>query len=349
MADMEYSFKSYETTTIGSKKSDDYSQLVEQLKRLMPIGCSDKEKALKELFKYVSSILYGDDLHRFATHEYHSKDAILALDELVSYVQQHSLENLETLREQLKTDIESKEKQIEEIAQLLQERELLESEVEILRNRKEQLSGEEEKIKKSLENYSSIIRREINGEEVVWEEVKPNDTIYGITPKNIGSYVETIKKAYMTRLGISKEECDSDFILNSSGLFELEKLLNTFSIDRRDTPINVLIARSHLLSGNDEKSASTLSKIMPKIKLPRVINKRIAQGSSEGNNMLRELQFQRQALEAISDKRIAEAQLYALVDLFKKVAPEDFDFSQLDSIFKLDLTFDDGTKESCIK
>ena len=72
-------------TVINHK--DEYAKLVERLKELLPNMTSDELKSLEEVMIYVISIIYGDDLHRFAVYNSNKKYLKDALDDLVSYVQ----------------------------------------------------------------------------------------------------------------------------------------------------------------------------------------------------------------------------------------------------------------------
>ena len=89
----------------SSQANDDYINIIRRLSNLLPIECEDKLKALEEIIIYVSSMLYGDDLHQFYSYNNYKKYAIKALDELVIYVQEHSLtqyrQELDLLREEI--------------------------------------------------------------------------------------------------------------------------------------------------------------------------------------------------------------------------------------------------------
>ena len=75
---------------------------------------------------------------------------------------------------------------------------------------------------------------------------------------------------------------------------------------------------------------------MRNIKLPRVIKNTKSLTSNDlfnncdnVNGVLRELYLQRMALNALSKQKIAESQVYTLIQMLKKLAPSDYDFSQI--------------------
>ena len=309
-------------------------EIVKRLKTLMPIECEDKLKSLEEIISYVSAILYGDDLHKFAEYNYYKKYAIDAIDELILYVQGHSLdsfcEELEMLKREISELTEKKEKYGEDISDLEKERDILLTEVGELRREKNALLDESEKIKNSLDNYNLIMASD-NSSEIVWEKVDSNNPIYGICPSKIHDYVMKLKLAYMHKLGISEEECDSDFMLNSSGLFELETFLRSLESKYYYKSISFLIGSVDCLKPLD---IYALKNIMNNIKLPKVLRKKTSlySMSSKDSNisqLLRELYFQRMALDAIAKQKIAETQLYSFLEIMKEIVPENYDISQV--------------------
>ena len=332
--------KQFENIDLGHTE-DNYLQLIKKLKALLPIECSDKIKALEEVISYVSAILYCDDLHQFATFNYYKKYAIDALSELIAYVQEHSIDNygleLALLKEEIEKAIYEKEQYLIEISELTDEREKLQSEVKILKDEKDALSLENCELKKSLDNYRNMMQA-CNGDcQVVWENVTDDNPIYAVIPTDIADYIYKLKQAYRYKLGISEEECESDFILNSAGLLELQKLLLSFE-KYNDKPISYLIENTSYL-GIDIGRACSLKKLMPNIKLPRIIKKQNALldvnlTSSDGNldGLLRELYFQRMALDALAKQRIAEVQLSSLIAALKQTLPNNYDFNQITQI-----------------
>lgn len=127
-------------------------------------------------------------------------------------------------------------------------------------------------------------------------------------------------------------------MLNSSGLFELQTLL--FSFDKSDYCESI---KTLLLKDWDPYSrprAEALKLLMKNIKLPRFVKTRTSlQANNSVNNngnlnwMLRELYLQRMALEAVSKQKIAESQLCTLIQMFREIAPKDYDFSQVIKLY----------------
>lgn len=322
---------------------DNYIKLINKLKNLLPIECGDKLKALEEVISYVSSILYGDDLHRFATYNYYKKYVITALDELVLYVQEHSLmqysQELALLKDEINDYLSKKEQYVKDISELEKQREKLQSQVDNLKEENQLLIDENTKIKASVDEYSTKMRKIGNDNQVIWEKVKDNDPIYAITPNTIHDYINELERAYMFKLGVSEQECKSDFMLNSSGLYALKKLLSSFKDHNNyDKSISYCIRKWDYL-GIDSSCGITLGNIMSNIKLPKIVERtstlpivNLTNDVGDLNSVLRELHYQRVAFEALAKQRIAEAQLYSLFMALKQIAPEGYDFTQFAEI-----------------
>ena len=334
--------KQFKNIVLGQTE-DNYIKLINKLKNLLPIECGDKLKALEEVISYVSGILYGDDLHRFATYNYYKKYVITALDELVLYVQEHSLmqysQELALLKDEINDYLSKKEQYVKEISELEKQREKLQSQVDNLKEENQLLIDENTKIKASVDEYSTKMRKFDIDNQVIWEKVKDNDPIYAITPNTIHDYINELERAYMFKLGVSEEECKSDFMLNSSGLYELRKLLVSFqNRSNYDEPISYFIRNSDYL-GIDASRGKAVKNIINNIKLPKIAERtstlsvvNLTHGADELNGLLRELHYQRVAFEALAKQRIAEAQLYSLLMALKQIAPDGYDFTQFAEI-----------------
>ena len=336
---------------------DNYIKLIKKLKNLLPIECGDKLKALEEVISYVSSLLYGDDLHRFATYNYYKKYVIAALDELVLYVQEHSLlqysQELALLKDEINDYLSKKEQYLNDISELGKQKEELQSQVDSLKEEKQLLINENTEIKTSVDEYSAKMRKIVNDNQVIWEKVKDNDPIYAITPNTVHDYIYELERAYMCKLGVNEQECKSEFMLNSSGLYELRKLLVSFKDHNNyDKPISYCIRNWDNL-GTDRSCGVTLGHIMSNIKLPKIVERtsalpivNLTSDAGNLNSVLRELHYQRVAFEALAKQKIAEAQLYSLITALKQIAPKNYDFTQfaevLDAYSIEPLLEDDG-------
>ena len=80
-------------------------KMMKEIMRLIPGQSKEKIEALKEIVWYLGAILLGDDIHKFATYNYHTKYAKDALDTLAEYVQKNSIEEYEKIVEELKKEI----------------------------------------------------------------------------------------------------------------------------------------------------------------------------------------------------------------------------------------------------
>ena len=229
----------YQANDFNREQTDaDYLRLIKELKNLIPVECKDKIKSLEEVISYVSAILYGDDLHKFAAYNYYKKYVTDVLDELVIFAQEHSLDDFS-------------------------------KKITLLKNEYAALKLENDKIKESLKEYQTIMQKLGESDQVVWEKISDEDPLYAITPSKITDYIYELKQAYMKKLGISEKECDSDFMLNSSGLFELKTLLLSFDTSDYHYPVRSLMVMD--LGPYSNRKRSSLAALMRNIKLPRVI------------------------------------------------------------------------------
>ena len=80
-------------------------KIMKEIMRLIPGQSKEKIEALKEIVWYLGAILLGDDIHKFATYNYHTKYAKDALDTLAKYVQENSIQEYEKMVEELKKEI----------------------------------------------------------------------------------------------------------------------------------------------------------------------------------------------------------------------------------------------------
>lgn len=146
---------------------------------------------------YVSAILYGDDLHKFATYNYYKKYVTDALDELVIFAQEHSLlgfnKQLAALKDEINALLAEKETYSKAISMLLNEKEMLINDVQSLKEENASLSHENEMIKKSLTDYHSVMQKLGGDDQVVWEYITENDPLYAVTPNKITDYVYKLK------------------------------------------------------------------------------------------------------------------------------------------------------------
>ena len=329
----------YQANGTNIEQTDDnYLKLIEELKHLIPVECKDKIKSLEEVISYVSAILYGDDLHKFAAYNYYKKYVTQALDELVIFAQEHSLDDFSKRIALLKDEINylliERKTYSKDVSMLLSEKEKLVVDVQSLKDENAALRLENDKIKESLKEYQTIMQKLGESDQVVWEKISDEDPLYAITPSKITDYIYELKQAYMKKLGISEKECDSDFMLNSSGLFELKTLLLSFDKSDYHYPVRSLMVMD--LGPYSNCKRSSLAALMRNIKLPRVIKNTKSLTSNDlfnncdnVNGVLRELYLQRMALNALSKQKIAESQVYTLIQMLKKLAPSDYDFSQI--------------------
>ena len=329
-------FKDNNTNQIN----DDYMKLIKRLSNLLPIECNDKLKALEEIMSYVASMLYGDDLHQFCTYNYYKKYVTTALDELVVYVQEHSIkqykQELELLRKEINNYLYEKEQYLKEIEVLKKEKESLQSKVDSLRKENKLLINENTNVKTSIDKHSAMMKKLVSNNQVIWEKVKEDDTIYAITRNKIANYISELEKAYMCKLGVSQQECESDFMLNSTGLYELKSLLLSFrDEDNYNKPISQCIKEYKFL-GIDCSRGVALGAMMKNVKLPKIIERapalttlNLTNDTGDLNGLLKDLYYQKIAFEALAKQKIAEAQLYSLIMSLKQIMPENYDFNQL--------------------
>ena len=329
----------FEVNDKSNDKTDDrYVKLVNKLKELLPPECGDKFTALAEVMHYVGALLYGDDLHRFATYNsFTNKKCVFeALEELVMNAQEHSLEQfkeqLEAIKEEITTYSEKKDKLVEKNAKLTDTKKKLQSQVNNLKKDNQMLSEQLDAARESIDNYMAKIESIRDDCQVTWEKVKLGDPIYAVTKSTIDSFINNLESAYMTKLGVSSKECKSDFMLNSSGLYEVRSLLK--AMDDYTKTISYCVTNYDWM-GTDRNRAIALKNLLNNVKLPKISKQASTlsidklEKDDDLVGLLRELYYQRMAMEAQAKQKIAEAQLNTLIMSLQKIASEGYDPAQL--------------------
>lgn len=220
-------------------------------------------------------------------------------------------------------------------------RQELKDEIARMEETKKGLESYLDDLKKSVSSYNSVIDSLAKGtEEVVWEKVKDNDPIYGITGNNMGVYIQNLKKEYMRKTGCSEKDCTTAFNTNALVLETLYYLMKR--IDPDLTLGYILTMDEDDLYEGDVSRRNSLIKAVEVLKLPVYQPKRenidayILKPKTVPTNinvMLRELYLQRTLAEEMTKRQIVEAELRSVLNVLMAVAPKDYDFSSLSSMY----------------
>lgn len=224
----------------------------------------------------------------------------------------------------------------------------LKDEIARMEETKKGLESYLDDLKKSVSSYNSVIDSLTKGtEEVVWEKVKDNDPIYGITGNNMGVYIQNLKKEYMRKTGCSENDCTTVFNTNALGLETLYILMK--KIDPDLTLGYILTMDEDDLYEGDVSRRNSLIKAVEVLKLPVYQPKRENIDAyslkpeavpTNINVMLRELYLQRTLAEEMTKRQIVEAEMRSVLNVLMAVAPKDYDFSSLSSMYSsLDSNF----------
>lgn len=219
------------------------------------------------------------------------------------------------------------------------EKKRLQDEIAYLNSTKENLTLAVSDLKKSLNDYNNIIAElDRPKESVIWVPIKGTDPIYNTNAETIDSYIKQLKLAYKDKTGSTDEQCEAAFAQNANLLNEFANELKTFNNDiPACASVNAIICHDKW-GVVAQKGADKLRSILKILKMPvyQTVKDNIDSHSvgldtvpNNINAMLRELYFQRIALEAVAKQRILEAELKSVVGLLIDVAPQNYDFRNL--------------------
>lgn len=219
-------------------------------------------------------------------------------------------------------------------------------EIARLEEEKASLSKSIEELKVLLNKYSLIVSETSKPKgrcEVTWKKIDSSHPIYRANYKTIQAFVDSLKMEYMDNMGVSLEVANREFAKYAPALNII--LSNLLELNRDSTnlsSISNMIANFRELWDGEKSLFNQIFDSLYVLKLPEY--KRNANNLDEicvnsntlPNNvqsMMRELHFQRVALEAVSKQRILEAELKTVLDVLQSVVPDDYDISSLYSSF----------------
>ncbi len=315
---------------------------------------SAKESLQSELEKLQSeheTALRDRDSLESANDELRSKKERLSkeIDEVSS-----ELEALQKRREQLMAEgdretekiVESKrQKKLQEldktinatIAKKNQELKDINAQIEASRKEKETIQSAISTSRDTLGDYQTKISNILNYDgQVRWENISDDDPIYNTNYQTINPYIDSLKRVYMERTGESKEDTDEEFKEHCPGLQKFISLLCSFNNDEVEETVSL----RRILECNDwDKSSKydveVIRGMLANFKLPQYpreisLDFQVAmQNKTLPNNiqtLMTVLYWQRRAAEESAARKIAEAELQAIVMTFKDAIPANYDF-----------------------
>lgn len=210
----------------------------------------------------------------------------------------------------------------------------LDREIQAKRAELTELEAKNEEAKQTLLDFKGKLANVISGQSskivVTWQAIHEDDPIYNTNSLTIEAYINSLKSEYIEKMHCSEQECDRIFEQKCPGLKEFIKIVKKFS-RTNETASSVRTIISYTWSGY----AQYLENFLKIFKFPKYIEKGLdslvdfqPQGIS-GNlqQMLENFYWQKKAAEAIAAQKIAEAELLAVVSIFKGAISPDYDFS----------------------
>lgn len=310
----------------SEKKSlcDDISKLQSQKGDLESItdDLTQKISTLSENYNSLSASIQQLSLQQEELIQNGKKEALMQ-------VQQEKADALKQVKEEKESALSKAQSEIDETNKKLDK----------IRKEYTELLHQADEAKKTLESYSSDLTSIFSPSTIVtWEKIADDDPIYNTNYKTISSYILSLKTTYMKKTGVSKDECDSIFEENCPGLHEFVELLQDFSNDSISATSSLRnIFANDNWSSSAEHKAALLYSTLQNFKMPHFIEKgalrldelcaNSSYSSSNIQQLLANFYWQRKAAEAMAAQKIAEAELQAVVMLFKNAIPQDYNFS----------------------
>ena len=363
------------------ENADDLVALIRKINRLMPINKKDKVEHLIELISYIETLINGDSIAQHIALTYRSEFAKESLDEIMKYIQEHTITSFEEKKSKLESDINllsmKKENLCSELQSLeqrhielskdvngvrrelltinrdladkrqnginivqkeiSQERKRLEDENKKLMEKQQKLQEIINALKKELVILNKQISSGEQQKEVSWELINKNHPLYNTSSDSIEAYIHSLKLQYCENMGCSMEIAEIAFKTHCSELSSIKSILiNYFSdADRNAGSINQIINYDNWNITRYMK-ADSLKSMLKTIKLPNFQKISTTTKSQFNqttvpdnmNTLVRELHFQKVAIEALAAKRVAEQNLQTVISILGQFLPSDFDLNK---------------------
>ncbi len=219
-------------------------------------------------------------------------------------------------------------------------------EIARLEEEKASLSKSIEELKRLLDRYSLIVSETSKSKgrcEVTWEFFDKSHPIYNTNHVTIKDFVFSLISEYQDNMGVSYKEAQREFSKYAPTLDGVvTDLLKLKGETKVFSSINLLYNNMTSLSPRDRGIASNILESLKAMKLPKYkmftsnIDEVCVSEKTLPNNvkgMMRELYFQRVALEAVSKQHILEAELKTVLGALQSFVPDDYDMSSLSSSF----------------
>lgn len=295
-----------EITSLTEKKFDRDKEVEDYFKEKMASVQSDINRKKQEL---ASSI---EEMKENLAKEVANRDETIG--KLNSQI--NDLERKIKIEEQHLADV--KEKGIHKVCEEInEERRKLASDVLKLKATKESLETSVNDLNDSYKTTTSKINRIVNGDDgtVEWEQVPSDDPIYSTSTSTIDDYIKTLKEAYAAFEGITYEESCTIFNQLAPGLNQLHNVLSEHlkNVYYRD-------------ENNKLSKCEAARKILANLKLPKYYGKGANKKTTVNPTlemMKREIEFQKQALDAAAKQRAAEHQLEVFIEKASEILPKE--------------------------
>lgn len=155
------------------------------------------------------------------------------------------------------------------------------------------LSNKRTEITSSIQGYEEMLRKYTTGLDkiikprkakepeysVTWESVTEEEDIYKMNANSIDDYINSLKVSYMTKMKVSKEKCDKEFLINCPALETIAEILRNDFNGSHDTLKNII--RNYVnfnVNPQYYNSVRELNSLLKSIKLPKYnlnVNKKV--------------------------------------------------------------------------
>ncbi len=295
----------------------------------IPNKDTELEKERKIVNDYVNAIIFKNPLENLYAYEHLSELQIKALEALQSEEIEKKLAKYREKRDALAKQIEEYNKEALSLSKIKEQ-------VETLTKTRDELSSLVDGLKNSLNKYHDAIRSQLVGfDEVVWEPIDYKDPIFNMDYIEVSRYLNSMIDSYANFFNISSEQAKTIFLQRSPALATLDLIY-------------------HSLSSTEIKNKRT-HKLIEGLYIPKYYKSsemNVSNGERKRiDELKREVNLQRVALEANAKAQIAEYQRDRLISVLIKHLPKEMDVERIirdclnpqDNVSMVDIPISDKT------
>lgn len=247
------------------------------------------------------------------------------------------LEDEKSLESIISSGKDSIDKELEQYRE--QSTKNLDREIQAKRAELEELEAKKEEVKQTLSDFQGRLSDVLGGQRnevvVTWQNIRANDPIYNTNSDTIESYIDSLKSEYIDKMHCSEQECDRVFEQKCPGLKKFIEVLKEFTCSSYTSLRSIISLSNNRGYSEVNFKAKFLETTLKNFKFPNYREQEVGspvtfqQQGMSGNlqQMLENFYWQKKAAEAIAAQKIAEAELMAVINIFKGAISPDYDFS----------------------